>query len=49
MTKDVVFYISSNSLPEGEKSVEAKWADEGRMCVDFTEGKTRERRSMRKI
>lgn len=39
MTKDVFFYISSNSLPEGEKSVEAEWADEGWMCVDFTEGK----------
>lgn len=44
MTKDGVFfffYISSNSLPEGEKSVEAEWADEGWMCVDFTGGENK--------
>lgn len=43
MTKDV-FYISSKSLPGGEKSVEAKWAgEEGWMSVNFTK-----RRSMKK-
>lgn len=48
MTKDV-FYISSNSLPEGEKSVEAEWADEGWIVCGLHRRKTRERRSMRKI